>query len=107
MTRITSEARAAYCQEALDRASNPSIRNSMIVEMAAQDRGIVDAKPGENVLTFNAWIAKGRAVRKGEKALCKLVVFFSREGKEGETVKRMTTAAVFHVSQTDPIQARH
>jgi hypothetical protein len=108
MSKLTNEERAARCQEALERATNPSIRNAMIVEIAARAAGITDAIPGENVLTFNAWIAKGRAVRKGEKALCKLAVFFTRKDKDSdETVKRMTTAAVFHISQTDPIQPRH
>jgi hypothetical protein len=96
--------RIARCREALARASSPSIRNAMIVYLAAAERGIDDAEPGVNVLTFNAWIAKGRAVRKGQKALCKLTVFFERTAETGEKVKRMTTAAVFHQSQTDPLR---
>jgi hypothetical protein len=89
------------CQEALNRASNPrSILNMAMVVEAALAAGITDAIPGENVLTFNAWKAKGRVVAKGQKALCKLPVFYTKENADGETEKRMGTSAVFHISQT-------
>ena len=98
----TPEERAALSQAALARASNPSLANSLIVYEAAAARGLHDAEPGLNVLTFNAWKAKGRYVRKGEKALCKLPVFYVKQETESEAGRKiMTTAAVFHISQTE------
>ena len=47
--------------------------------------GIADVKPRVNVLTYNKWIAAGRLVRKGEKAV------------------KVGPFALFHVSQTDPL----
>lgn len=105
-------AQAEKYQAALNRASNPrSILNMAAVVEAAQAAGIADAVPGENVLTFNAWKAKGRVVMKGQKALCKLPVFYSRDVRDpssGEvnTIKRPGSSAVFHISQTEPLRDR-
>jgi N-terminal domain of anti-restriction factor ArdC len=92
--------------EALQRASNPtSVFNIEIVLASAEARGIADAKPRENVLTFNAWKAKGRVVKKGEKALCMLATMHRREVRDTSTGEVQTQtmagkAAVFHISQT-------
>lgn len=93
------------CQQALARAQNPrSILNMATVMQVALAAGITDAIPGENVLTFNAWKAKGRSVAKGQKALCKLSVFYTKDvtdaAGELHTEKRPGTSAVFHISQT-------
>lgn len=72
-----------------------SIHNDTIVIAAFQERGI-EATPRVDVFTFNAWLAKGRVVRKGQKGV-KIVTFF--EKPDGTKVSRSVT--VFHVSQTD------
>ena len=95
---------------ALQRAENPrNIINIQTVFEAAIERGIEGAMPGENVLTFNAWKAKGRVVKKGEKALCMLVTFFERDVRDQSTgdvnkVKQAGRAAVFHISQTKKME---
>lgn len=55
-----------------------------LIEACAK-RGFADPKPNENILTYNKWLANGRRVRKGEKAI---------------TVNGKKTM-LFHVSQTD------
>lgn len=72
-----------------------SIHNDTLVIAAFQERGI-EATPRVDVFTFNAWLAKGRVVRKGQKGV-KIVTFF--EKPDGTKVSRSVT--VFHVSQTD------
>lgn len=47
--------------------------------------GFADAKPRENVLTYDRWLELGRKVRKGEKSI---VVAGRKSG-------------LFHISQTD------
>ena len=82
-----------------------------------------DIRPRENVFTFNAWKVLGRHVRKGEHGV-KVVTFITTErgkgqepqtdtldGLELQTKKsarhsRPWTTTVFHVSQTDPDEAR-
>jgi antirestriction protein ArdC len=64
-----------------------------------------DILPRINVLTFNAWKALGRSVRKGEHGV-RVVTFVPVAGKpsaNGETpraYKLPRTVTVFHVSQT-------
>lgn len=72
-----------------------SIHNDTLVIAAFQERGI-EATPRVDVFTFNAWLAKGRVVRKGQKGV-KIVTFFQKAN--GEKMPRSVT--VFHVSQTD------
>lgn len=65
-----------------------------------------DIKPRENVLTFNAWRALGRTVKRGEHGV-KVVTWIPVKDKTtGElTGKRPKTATVFHVSQTCELSA--
>lgn len=89
---------------ALARARNPqSLMNIQTVYTAAIERGLHDAEPGVNVLTFQAWKGLGRHVRKGEKALAKLVTWIPIRDKEtGEQTGQFPkTVAVFHISQTE------
>lgn len=51
--------------------------------------GYKDVKPRVNVLTHKRWVAAGRMVRKGEKAL--------QVGTEGHKFN------LFHIDQTDPL----
>lgn len=62
-------------------------------------------QPRENVFTYNAWMALGRHVRKGQHGV-KVVTFVPMTKKDkatGEetTFRRPHTTTVFHVSQTD------
>ena len=111
-------------QEALYRAaSGPSLTNWPAIFAGFMAKGIpeADIKPRENVLTYNAWRALGRQVRKGEHGV-KVLTFISAKGQEDKdgvaandvdgtdkpkrgTSRRPWTATVFHLSQTDPISA--
>jgi len=94
-------------QKALNRIqSNPSVANFSAVYAAFAEKGIPmdNIKPKENVLTFTAWKAKGRCVKKGEKGV-KVVSWIEIEGKpakQGEktTRKQPIRACLFHVTQT-------
>ena len=69
-----------------------------------------DIQPRENVLTFNAWKARGRSVKKGEHGV-KVATFIIcageavRDPSTGEerstTYRRPHTTTVFHISQTE------
>lgn len=100
MTKIemikNSMAKIKAGQATVDKAQRGmSIHNDTLVITAFQERGI-EATPRVDVFTFNAWLAKGRVVRKGQKGV-KIVTFF--EKPDGTKVSRSVT--VFHVSQTD------
>src|SRR5262245_51445059 len=104
--------------EALSRAINPlgPATNFPAIIYGFVAKGIPEdqIKPRENVLTYHAWRALGRQVRRGEHGV-KVVTFLPARDREetdpttGErkTVRRSSrpwTATVFHVSQTDPVQ---
>jgi len=118
-SRKTPAERLQMAQDALARArSNPSIANYATVIEAFADRGInpCDIDPKTNVFTFNAWRALGRTVRRGEKSV-KITTFVpcNRPGEPAAPTEpgatpaprsmRPVTACVFHISQTDPIDA--
>ena len=75
-----------------------------------------EIRPRENCFTYHAWRALGRQVRRGEHGV-KVSTWVPMDKKTGETDpdtgeakkvklgRRAWTATVFHVSQTDPIQA--
>lgn len=110
----------AIADEALTRATcGQSTANWGPIIQGFMDRGIPadEINPRVNVLTFHAWKALGRHVRKGEHGV-KVTTWIpidetkreraSREDAEsrGETIKsrphcRPRTATVFHISQTD------
>lgn len=105
--RLSPEERSARDAEALQRAQSGRVcQNDVLCIHWATDRGYSDPQPRVNMLTYNAWRAAGRQVRKGEKG-CKLAVFGSStrtdENGKKETVRRMFSATVFHIEQTDPI----
>lgn len=105
-------------QEALQRArSSRSMANHLAVIEGFASRGIPESEiePTVNVLTYHAWRAVGRQVRRGEKAVrIPTWVPITREVEDpetGETVRQQTgrrpkAAYVFHISQTDSIEAR-
>lgn len=101
-------ARLQLQTEALDRArAGQSLTNypAVIVGFIAKGIAADDIQPRVNVLTYNAWLAAGRQVRRGEHGV-RVVTFIDvareRDGK-AEHYRRPHAATVFHVSQTDPI----
>lgn len=94
-------------QEALDRAtSGQSLTNYSAIYQGFLERGISDIEPRVNVLTYQAWRAKGRQVCKGEHGVRVLTWIAVPEQKNaaGEVVKGSRRvphgATVFHISQT-------
>lgn len=109
-TRRTSAERAEMQAEALSRAtSGLSVANFAAIFEGLTAKGIdpADIRPRENVLTYHAWAALGRQVRKGEKGV-QVVTWIPLTRKDYDTGerkpigKRCRKAYVFHVSQTDP-----
>lgn len=70
-----------------------------------------EIEPRVNVLTYDAWRAAGRQVRKGEHGV-KVLTFIpckrkaEKEGEKERTYTRPWSTTVFHVSQTDPISEK-
>jgi len=106
-------------QEALGRAiGGQSMTNFVPIFHGFMAKGIPEdqIKPRENVFTFHAWRALGRQVRRGEHGV-KVSTWVPMDKRTGEIDpdtgeekkvkpgRRAWTATVFHVSQTDPIQA--
>jgi len=101
--------------EALERAQRgQSLANypSIISGFVAKGIPAADIKPRENVFTYDAWVALGRRVRKGEHGV-KVVTMFtsSREVTDPETGevqvkfhRRPWSTTVFHITQTEPAQ---
>jgi hypothetical protein len=106
--------REAIQAESLTRAvSGQTLTNFPAIFQGFLAKGIPadEIKPRENVFTYNAWLALGRQVRKGEHGV-KVVTFREEQVRDMEagpdeykSVRRPWGAAVFHVSQTDPVQA--
>jgi antirestriction protein ArdC len=106
--------------EALENARNgQSVMNYAAIYSGFAAKGIAesDIQPRENVLTFHAWKALGRSVKKGEHGV-KVVTFVScsitekdASGQEqAVSYRRPHTTTVFHISQTEPTserEARH
>lgn len=96
--------------EALSRAtSGQSLANYPAIYSGFMERGIpeADIRPRENVLTYHAWKARGRQVRKGEHGV-RVVTWIPIDEKRdaaGEVThkagKRCKSATVFHESQTE------
>jgi hypothetical protein len=114
---MTATERQQMQDEALSRAtSGTSWANFPAIFAGFVAKGIPesDIRPRENVLTYEAWRALGRQVRRGEHGV-KVTTFVPMDKKTGEVDpdtgeekrvklgRRAWTAVVFHVSQTDPI----
>jgi hypothetical protein len=97
-------------QEALTRATTfQSVMNYGPIINGFIEKGIaaLDIRPRENVFTYNAWLALGRQVRKGEHGI-KVVTFVTckkQDKKTGEesAYRRPWSTTVFHVSQTEAL----
>ncbi len=115
--RLTAEEKMERAEEALSRARDSNAwGNYPAVYAGLMAKGIDadDIDPRENVLTFAAWPALGRHVRKGEHGV-KILTWIKGDSEETtnpETGAVEVTAApsypktttVFHISQTDPDQ---
>jgi len=94
--------------EALARATQgQSVANYASIYEGFAAKGIAedDIIPRFNVLTYHAWRATGRQVRKGEHGV-KVFTFVTMSKEvngEVETFKRPKSTTVFHVSQTDEV----
>ncbi len=100
---------AQIAQEALARAqSNLSMANYPAIFTGFTAKGIAenDIEPRVNVLTYQAWRAVGRQVRRGEHGI-KVMTFVEMTKRDPddqekvETFRRPRTTTVFHVSQTE------
>ena len=97
-------------REALGRARRcSSLANCLAVVSEFKNRGIPESEidPGQNVLTYRAWLGAGRQVRRGEKGVqvatrIPCTKTDEKTGKE-ESYTRPWMATVFHVTQTDLI----
>jgi antirestriction protein ArdC len=97
--------------DALDRARNGDATTNYPAIMAGfLDKGIAqaDIHPRINVLTYHAWRALGRQVRRGEKGVPVLSWVpmtkksaVTRDNPEGSIGRRPKSVTVFHVTQTD------
>lgn len=91
------------CLDSLQRAKNgDSLANYPAIISGFIEKGInpLEIKPRENVFSYDAWLALGRQVRKGETGV-KCVTYRDNEKTSKKFVCRV---AVFHISQTDSIQ---
>jgi hypothetical protein len=103
--------RSAMRTEALDRARNgQSTANYTAIIQGFVAMGVPedDIKPRENVFTYDAWLAQGRQVNKGQHGVkvtsyVEVTKKSDDPEKEPESFKRPRTTTVFHISQTSPI----
>jgi hypothetical protein len=93
--------------ESLNRAKNgDSLLNYPSIMTGFMAKGInpSDIIPRVNVFTYNAWIALGRQVSKGEHGV-KVVTWIDASDKiTGNPTKLCRSSTVFHISQTELIQ---
>jgi hypothetical protein len=102
--------------EALDRARNgQSVANFAAIYEGFAAKGIAetDIRPRENVLTFNAWKALGRSVKKGEHGVkvCTFIDVPVRNTADAgddtaRSYRKPHVTTVFHISQTETTAER-
>lgn len=113
--RLTKAQRQARAAEALARIEDGESNNDEVVIEEFEALGYSNVIPRETVLTYTAWQAKGRQVRKGEKSV-KIETWIPVRAKLDENGKpkldengrplmvlKRKLASVFHIDQTDPI----
>ena len=101
----------ATAESALNNAlSSASVSNYPAIFAGFAEKGIADVQPRVNVFTYNAWKALGRQVKRGEHGV-KVLTWVpmnttdAATGDKSETFRRPKATTVFHVSQTDAVQA--
>ncbi len=97
-------------QESLVRArSGGSTANYSAIFQGFMEKGIAadDILPRENVLTFHAWKALGRSVKKGEHGV-RVMTWIATEAKPNPDTGKLEGghkfakfSTVFHISQTE------
>jgi antirestriction protein ArdC len=100
--------------EALDRArgGNSTINYGAIFDgFVAKGIAPEEIKPRENVFTYDAWLALGRVVRRGEHGVRVVTLIPMRDVQHAEAERagrparparfRFAHTTVFHYSQTD------
>ena len=113
--RLSSEELNERRQESLSRAENgESLSNYPTIYEGFAEKGLASdqIQPRVNVFTYNAWIAKGRQVNRGEHGV-KVVTYIDTDPRTdeatGETIpggKIARSATVFHITQTKEREAR-
>jgi hypothetical protein len=115
--RLSPQEKQQRAREALQAIqNNPSMANfgQVIEAFAARGFDPCDIDPKVNVLTYAAWTALGRQVRRGEKSV-KVTTWHPIEdrnaapaapGARPSVKMRPVTACLFHISQTDAIAPR-
>jgi|GEM_PF-3719912 len=97
-------------RDALGRAlHNVSFFNYASIVYGFAWKGIEHSEviPRENVFTYNAWLALGRQVQKGEKGVKISTMKIGEDKKTGETYKFFGSVTVFHISQTKGIKPEY
>ena len=103
--------------EALTRATcglSTANYTAIVHGFAAKGIPVDEIIPRENVLTYHAWRALGRQVRKGEHGV-RVLTFVptgkaddagkGTEGRKNRSGVRPWSSTVFHITQTDPAPA--
>lgn len=111
---MTSPNVVAQRQEALTRAATgTALTNYPAIYAGFMDKGIPEdaIQPRVNVFTYGAWLALGRQVRKGEHGVrvgtyvAKVGATDPATGEVGKGYKFPKVTTVFHISQTDAVEA--
>ena len=110
--KATTAQKIEQANKSYQRVINGSSKNDTVVIQAFLDRGII-ATPRIDVFKYNDWLyvsdpANGkqkRQVRKGEKSVRVRTMY--EEVKNGVKTGKLkpATAKLFHISQTDPVEA--
>jgi len=110
--RTISVTKAEIKAAALANATqNQSVANYDAIFERFMEKGIPeeDIEPRVNVFTYNAWLALGRRVKRGEHGV-KITTWIGTSFKDEETgerkpgKRRPKTTTVFHISQTEPVE---
>ncbi|MCX2694476.1 ArdC-like ssDNA-binding domain-containing protein [Pseudomonas sp. DCB_CB] len=120
-SRKTGMSRTEVQQAALQNAlADRSMANYEPIIEGFMEKGIPaeEITPRENVFTYNAWLALGRQVQKGESGV-KVITYIQGKGKKAEAGEGgegqgdgapflfPRSVTVFHISQTQPVEARN
>ena len=111
--KATTAQKVEQATQSYNRVIAGSSKNDALVIEAFLQRGII-ATPRLDVFKYNDWLlvsdsATGkekRQVRKGEKSVKVRTMVDEEKGGEKTGKKRRATACLFHISQTDPVEAR-
>lgn len=98
--------------EAYQRSQGGSVANYATVYAYFMDAPFsipeIEISPKENCLTYDAWLYKGRRVRKGQTLAngcggCKIDTWRPIDPDNKKAGMRPSTASVFHITQTERV----